>query len=482
MIEHGVYVVEESTNLSVPKVGKSAVQFIVGTAPVNMVDEPPVNVPIYVTGAAEAIQQLGYCPDMRFTLCHSMMAMKDLYEVGPAIFVNVLDPVKHVKDLQKTVVPVASMTARVTQTGVLRQGLVVSTSGDDPQTLTEGTDYTLSFESSGALVISLSATGAGVAATELAVSGKMLDPDAVTPQEIIGGYSPSTGEETGLELIRQVHPKFSVEPNLALAPVYSENPAVGIALAAKMKSINGVYSGAALIDLDTDKCRKYTDVKETKEKSGATTEWSYDLWPYYRVGDETIISPSAVVGAMIADLDASNDNVPYMSPSNHSLAITGTCLKDGTEVVLDQAQANTLNAFGVNTAININGFRLWGNYTGAYPASSDPKDIWFVVRRMFSWQGNNFINTYFSKTDRPNNPRLVENIVNSENIRMSAFVPDKIAACVMEYLAKDNPTTSIIGGFMNVRQRFAPYAPAQVIKDLISYDTAAYAAVMTGGA
>lgn len=478
---HGVIVNERATDISVPISSPSAVQFIVGTAPVNMVDDPPVNEPIYVTKAGEACQQLGYCPDMRFTLCQSMYAMVNLYNVGPAIFVNVLDPAKHNKTFEPVTVPVDEYIARVPKTGIIKQSLTVTTAGDDPQKLTEGKDYTLSFDpSDGTLVVSLVATGAGATATSLTVAGKELDPSAVKNLDIIGGYDPNTGDETGLELIRRVYPKFGVVPSIALAPEYSADPLVGITLAAKMANINGVFKGVALVDLDTDECRKYTDVKELKEASGATSELCYPMWPKYRISDY-IFSPSAIVGPLIASIDAANDSVPYMSPSNHALKITGTCLADGTEVVLDQDMGTTLNSFGVSTAINVNGWHQWGNYTGVYPASSDAKDIWLAVRRMFNWQGNNFIQTYFSKVDQPGNLRLIENIVNSENIRMSAYTPDKIASCVISYNPDDNPITSILAGELQLEQACAFYTPAQTIKNTLFYDTAALKAALSGG-
>lgn len=55
------------------------------------------------------------------------------------------------------------------------------------------------------------------------------------------------------------------------------------------------------------------------------------------------------------------------APSNKDLKITATVLDDGTEVALDQEQANLLNGQGVITAINANGFKLWGNNTAGLP-------------------------------------------------------------------------------------------------------------------
>ena len=160
--------------------------------------------------------------------------------------------------------------------------------------------------------------------------------------------------------------------------------------------------------------------------------------------------------------------------------MTGTCLYDGTEVMLDQDQGGTVNTFGVTTAINMNGFRLWGNYTAAYPSSGDAKDIWFPVRRMFNWQGNNFILTYFTKVDDPMNSVLIESVVDSENIRCAAYAPDKWAGASIEYLAEDNPTTDILAGKMTFRQHIAPYTPAQEIDNILNYDTETLAAAITG--
>ena len=204
------------------------------------------------------------------------------------------------------------------------------------------------------------------------------------------------------------------------------------------------------------------------------------VWPLYKIGDYKFAA-SAVVAALMAYTDANNDDVPSVSPSNESLGITGTCLADGTEIVLDQDQGSTVNGYGVATAINMNGFKQWGNYTGAYPSSSDPKDIWVPVRRMFSWQGNNFILTYFQKVDDPMNKILIESVVDSENIRCAAYAPKHWAGAVIEYLEADNPVTDILAGKMTFRQRIAPYTPAQEIDNILSYDTELLQAVLLGG-
>ena len=308
----------------------------------------------------------------------------------------------------------------------------------------------------------------------------MLDPSLITKTDIIGAYNASTGKESGLEVVRQVYPKLSVVPGLIVAPGWSQVPEVGIAMSAKAANINGVFKAIALVDLDTEKATKYTDCKKVKEDSGFTSAFCYPTWPCVKVGDY-VFAMSAVVAALIAYTDASNDDVPSLSPSNEMLGVTGTCLADGTEVTLDQDQGSTVNTYGVATAINMNGWKLWGNYTGAFPSSGDAKDIWLAVRRMFNWHGNNFIQTYFEKVDDPMNHVLIESIIDSENIRCAAYAPDKWAGAEMQYLASDNPITDTLAGKITFRQRIAPYTPAQEIDNILSYDTDMLKNALSGG-
>ena len=90
---------------------------------------------------------------------------------------------------------------------------------------------------------------------------------------------------------------------------------------------------------------------------------------------------SAVYAAVAASEDIKNDDVPNLSPDNKLSQLTGTVLKDGTQVLMDNEQANVLNGNGIVTAINNSGWRIWGNNTAAYPEITDVKErwIWFPV-------------------------------------------------------------------------------------------------------
>ena len=480
MSKHGVFVQEEATALTAPITGSCSIPVVVGTAPVNMVQNPEevINTPILANSAAEAMAALGYVDDFEnYTLCQMMYATNNIYQVSPAVYINVLDPTKHKKALTETTATVSQMQAKISTKGIIPKGLVVKAAS---ATLTAGTDYTTEFDTDGSLIVNLIEGGKGASATSITVSGNVLDPSMITKTDIIGAYNASTGKESGLEVVRQVYPKLGVVPGLIVAPGWSQIPEVGIAMSAKAANINGVFKAVALVDLDTTKATKYTDCKKIKEDSGFTSAFCYPTWPCVKVGDY-VFAMSAVVAALIAYTDASNDDVPSLSPSNEMLGVTGTCLADGTEVTLDQDQGSTVNTYGVATAINMNGWKLWGNYTGTFPSSGDAKDIWLAVRRMFNWHGNNFIQTYFEKVDDPMNHVLIESIIDSENIRCAAYAPDKWAGAEMQYLASDNPITDTLAGKITFRQRIAPYTPAQEIDNILSYDTDMLKNALSGG-
>lgn len=107
--------------------------------------------------------------------------------------------------------------------------------------------------------------------------------------------------------------------------------------------------------------------------------------------------------------------------------------------------------------------------------------MWLNVRRMFIWQGNTFILTYFDKVDDNMNRALIDNIIDSENIRCAAYAPQHWAGASIEYLASDNPATSILAGEMKFRQHIAPYTPAQTINNVLNYDIDTLTAALTEG-
>lgn len=481
--KHGVYVTEKPTSLTVPIEGTAGLQVIFGTAPINLAKDPKaaVNTPLICYSYAEAVEKVGYSDDFKsYTLCQSISACFKVHNIAPIILINVLDPdnTAHVTVVSDETVAVSKHVGKISVAGILAATLVVTMAST---TLEAGSDYTTVFDDDGYLTIT---TASNVEDGELTVSYTKLNPEGVTAEDIVG--TATAGAEKGLEVLRQVFPKLGLTPGLLVAPGWSHLPVVAAALQAKCESINGCFSCQTITDISSDKndtvnSLTYDAVKEAKEKTGVDDRNAYALWPMGKVGDK-IYYLSALAAAVTAYTDANNGDVPNLSPSNKPLGITALCLADGTEVILDKEQANQINGYGVATAINWNGFKLWGNNTAAYPSTTDPKDRWFAVRRFFSWRENSFILSYHQNVDDPTNYRLVENLVDSENILGNSYVAqDYCAESRIEFSIAENPVTSILDGKIKFHSYLAPYVPTEVIENEFEFNPLALQSALAGG-
>lgn len=466
---HGVRVMEEGTDTAVP-VESSGLQVVVGTAPVNLAENPAavVNVPVVCTSLADAKKKIGYCDDFEnFTLCQSVYANFVAYAVKPVVFINVLDPQKHKKDnAVKDYGVVNSQTVVDDLTGILMDSVKIKAGGD---VLQKDTDYILSFDKEGRLVITMLSEQAE-ALESVTVESSSLDPSKVTKEDVIGGYDVKTGKESGFEAIRQVYPRTGMVPAFLLAPGWSHIPEVGAVMLAKSRYINGVFKAECLLDLPTTETRLYTDVPKVKEETGYQDEMGIALWPMVEAGRKRMYY-SAMFGAMAAYTDASNDNVPSLYLSNKLLAVDKAVLADGTEVFMDREQANTLNGVGVVTLISEGSWRSWGNNTSIYPVGKDVKDRWIACKRMFSWMANRLITIYSEKVDSPANFRLIESIVDSENIRLNSYISaEKLAGGRIVYNEDENSVENVLTGQVIFHIYMAAFITAEDIVFILKFD------------
>ena len=143
MYKHGIEVSEKQTAYERPLATRYGVQVVTGTAPVNLVENGAVNQPVKVSSFDEAKSALGYSDDWEsYTLCQSMKACFEIFKVYPVIFINVLDPQRHKKDVEAGDYEVANHQA-VLETGVLKGSVTVKASAQAEAAL-EDKDYILS--------------------------------------------------------------------------------------------------------------------------------------------------------------------------------------------------------------------------------------------------------------------------------------------------------------------------------------------------
>lgn len=469
---HGVYITEVPASILTPVSPLATIPVVFGTAPIHLskLSVPPVNVPILSESWDQYKDALGFLEDWEnYTLCEFAHSHFQLYKQSPVVFVNVLDPEKHKETVTPVQVALSAGIGMINDQGVLANTVKVTSTGQTSVDYALGTDYTLSYLTSGQLVLTVKPGGGLVGVTSVNVGYDKLDPSAVKSEDIIGGTDGVTGAVSGLEVLKQVFPRLGVVPGLIVAPGFSHDPIVGSVMTAKSRKINGNFNAQAITDLPADQTA--SQLEKWKQDNLYTDKAQFNTWPKVTKSGRTYWLSTHLAG-LICQTDAENDGVPYRSPSNKPLQIDGIVLKDGTVVALGPDEAEIINSEGIVTALNfIGGFRSWGNRTGAFPEAIDPQSSFISVRRMFDWWNNTIILTQWMYVDNPANKRLVEAIVDSLNIRLNGLqASGYILGGRIEFNKEDNPKESTMNGKLKFRTYFTPPSPGQELEFLTEYD------------
>lgn len=460
-LTHGINILENATQLTTPIEGKTAL-VVVGTSAINQGEtDTPMDLKI-AYDFAEAKAKAGYVKDFaKYTISEAINASFEIFSIAPIVMINVLDPTKHKKAASETTIPINAGSAVLDDSEAIINSLKIEKAASSYYV--KDTDYTASWKDGKIEIEAIPGGGITESLKEIKVQYDRLDPSAVKEDDIL----------KGIEKVKQVYPKFNVIPGILIVPNWSQKTTVYNKMASIAEKINGMFNFTFTADLDDTKIKEYSEAPKWKNDNGYTNKRSFVYYPKGQI-DGTIYNLSTLAAALTLKLDAANEGVPYRSPSNKDMKITGLCDSTGSEIVLDLEHANFLNDNGICTAINMNGYKIWGDYTAAYPGTTDIKDMYIAVRRMFDWQGNNFILTYWQKIDDPTNIVLVQSIVDSENIRAAGYKAKyQIAEMKIEYLSSLNPTTSLAQGKIYFLQKLAPFIPAQVINNILEYDTTA---------
>ncbi len=469
---HGVYFSEAPTRLVPTRRGNAAVPLVVGVAPAKA-GVSHANQPVLCYSKADFLGKFGWSSDFAaYPLCEAAEVYFDIYGMSPLVAVSVLDADSHsdsVTDEAKTF-PAADAGLSVTLAhGDLVAGAVTikPAEGTNPPAFVEGTDYTLDHASG---VVTRVAGGGIAAAAAVKVSYDYYTPATVTASDIAGTVS--GGVRTGLELLDEVFPRFGLTPGLVLAPGWSQDSTVGLKMANKAALINGVFRAVAVVDLPDD-FSDYSEASSEKSSLNYTASNMAVCWPKVTLGGKTYWM-SCHLAALMAWVDWQHGDVPFVSPSNKRLSIDGASA-NGQEIWLDRPAANWLNSQGVITTLNWGqaGWLAWGNRTGAYPASTDVKDVFVPVRRMFDYVGNTLVLTFQQKVDFPITRRLIETIVDSANVWLNGLAArEMILGGKVAFLREENPATDVMDGIIKFHCWITPPSPARDIEFILEYDVA----------
>lgn len=473
MANHGVYVSEQETSVSTPIVATSGVPFVIGAAPVQSAGSPtPAGIPVMAISWGEAVEKLGYSDDWEsYPLCEFMYSHFKLFGCQPVIFCNILDPTSMKESVAAADIAVADHKALLPVEAINDATLVVKEAGGAGDAYVKDTDYSTYYYGEN-LVVELLVDGKGYAAEEVNIAYSKTTPASVTDTEVA----------TGLESIELCMTTLGVVPDLICAPGHSQVSTVAAVMATKAAGINGLFRAKALIDIDSSSSGATTyDAAITKKgDSNFVDENEIPCWPMFGL-DKYKFHASTQLAGLMAQVDTGNGGCPYESPSNKNLQCDRMILADGTEVNLTLAQANMLNANGIVTGLNfMGGWVAWGNYTACYPGSTDVKDYFIPVSRMFDWVGNTVIQTCWNKVDAPMNRRLLDTIMDTVSIWLNGLVGSGyLLGARVEMLEDENPLQNLMAGIVKFHIAMTPPSPAQEIDFVLEYDASYVTSALT---
>jgi phage tail sheath protein FI len=479
--KHGVYISETSAAVLPVREISAGIPYVVGLAPIHRSQSAYSDVvlkPKLITSYQEYLEvfgEAGGSEQDKYTLQEFAYVFFQLYGVSPAVFVNVFDPITHGTAVTGQSVTLVDGECTIYDDADLSTLVVKDSAGTTTYVI--DVDYTAEYINTRIVIKRIDGGAITSETASLKLDYTKIDDEPCDETDI----------GNGLNKIEDVYPLHSVVPGMILAPGFSQIPAVKTLMVSKTENINGLFNAIAIADIDSASAtgaETYSEVAEWIATNGYIDEHLIIGWPKVVVANMTPLSSgittywmSSHIAGMLASIDADNDDVPYVSPSNKPMRINGLVNADGDDVILTALQANVLNSVGVTTALNFNGWRLWGNYT-SNATTTDPKDLFACVRRMFDWTGNNAVLLLWEKLDQPINRRTVETAVDSLNQWLNGLISKGAfndARC--EFLQTENSNEDLALGIMRLHLYLTPPSPAQEIDVTLEYNAAGNTAV-----
>lgn len=390
----------------------------------------------------------------RWTLCEAAYGFFKLGGMSPAVFVNVFNPKNADMNPMKTVSDLVPTNKKVTVTGFTEIGSVSKQNGEEmPSPMIKNEDYTVE-ESSGVFTITI--INDIFSAGPFQVDGFGPDFTAITAETITNA----------LGKIDYCKGRLNVVPDLIAAPGWSENATVAAAMAAKAADIGGIFTAKAVVDLSSATVKTVAAVSSAKTAAGLVDENEIVCWPMAKA-DGRLFHLSTLLCAVMARVDAENDDCPSVSPSNVPVDISGAFTYDGTEVFMTPAEADTVSVdAGVVTLLNFGGWRTWGNYT-AYKqddAENDYAKDFIANARMLDYVGNRFAHNHWADLDSPMTRVHIDAVLNSFNAWLAALIAEgKLLGGEAVFHPASNSASDLLSGKFTIETKMASPVPMQRI-------------------
>lgn len=458
-VRHGIYVQERATSMVVPQSVQSGIPFVIGASPIQSAETPAaLGTPVLCRSFSEFQRKFGYSDDYeKYPLCEFAYVYFVVFGQRPMIACNLLDPSTMNTSVAAADIDVSAHRAELPLEAIDDANLVVKSTSSG-SALTKGTDYAVVYAGEKCYVEVLSG-GSVYSNSKLNIAYKKVTAASVNASAVA----------TGLSAIDLCPTKLGMIPNIIAAPGYSQNATVAAAMALKANAIAGMFKAVCVVDLDASSVTTVSGA--VTAAAGLNDKTQIVCWPMVGLNGVKF-HLSSFIAACIAATDVDTGNIPARSPSNKDLYCDSMVLASGTEVNLTLADADTLNAGGVMTAINfLSNFKAFGNYTGAMGASNDPKDYYIAFVRMFAYVNNLIIRQLWEKLDEPLTFRLLDSLTDEVNLMLNGLTGSGyLLGARVEFTQDENPVEDLTEGIARLHIYIAPAAPWQEGDFIIEYD------------
>ncbi len=491
----GVQVIDVPTSIKVVVQANSASIVAVGIAPVHSVPgfvwttpgsglspySSVVNKPILCEIPSDFTTQLGVSSEFgpgntvngvkwQYTLSEVYDLMFIENSVSPLIAINVWDPWSMSTLVTQNGKAVTLATAQITGEVILASLHVVG--GTSAHVGVQGVDYSYTYNDTSLQSGSIAIFSTGNLATDASVNVTFYTPNLalVTDATIIGGTDVN-GNYLGLQVLEKVFTVTGIVPATVICPSFGMFSDVIASANAHVQSIcNGRFRAIFIGAIQTSVATQYTLVAAQKAAQNFQTGFELAGWPHCSLGGKHYHAET-MEAVLMAATDAQYGGIPYVSPSNKVASMDATILANGTQIVVDPAQADYLEQQGIFTFVNFQGWKSLGDYTAAYPSSGEVHDIWINERRMFNFLGNTLSLTLASFIDLPGNFRSLTSINETIQAYLNQLVQLGAANTArVSFNPDENLAQQVMAGIYKFHVLWTPPTQIRTLDLLLEFD------------
>lgn len=449
--KHGMYGEHSAYAGKKPTKSLGTIPVYIGTAPIHQNNAENdknydysdfINKPMIINSYTDAKAKLGVSDDFKkFTLMEAIYAhfLNGEKAIAPIIVVNMANPNNRETEESESTVVLSGLVGN--KVGYIEDGAAVIESVTLAD-LTEGTDYTLSYDS-GKIKINITSS-TYTSGSVVATYNKIDTADTVITTTVFSNALDS------LDICEAV---IGDIPTILLAPYYSKIKAYHDLMIAKaVNKISDKWFADVITDIkadsETNTIAKAITKKATDGYKNLVEKVCYPMCKY----NGKIYHLSTLVAVRMQITDTEVGGVPYISPSNKTIFADAAVLEDGTQLYINETTANTANANGVTT-VNVvrGGLRLWGgcnaNYSYVNEGNIDPEHLQDASIRMKHYMLNKLQYDYIDNVDNPIARRDIDSILASVQQWLNSLVNEgKLLYATVEFIEDNNSVKDMVSG------------------------------------